>query len=593
MFDYSWSIPKKLFASRRKLKNSFVQNYYLSFWEEHCLECAPPVCYTSCLNFKERFDGRCRRLTRGFQSGPNGVRCRFEPWGKIESFYYPCMLSPFWYGIAEQLTSVITCLSSVLLGKSRKISGASLIKRILRHLPAIRQQPDAFLLQCQSLASEEVRLLARMSKDGKNFWEHAFILVPGNNFFQIPMTQICFPSNHHDVLVSLFPEGNQSVELEIQLLDFIKICSCNVEKALPPVKCIAWDLDNTLWEGVLIEDGLNKLRLDHRLIQIIKNLDEKGVLHSIISKNTEADAIAALKHFEIDEYFVRPVINWGAKSENIKQLAKELNIGIDSIILVDDNIREREEVSTALPEVRCYSEVDALQFEAMTCFQLPITEMSKKRRFSYQAENKRREFHAKFADNYDEYIKSLEMQIKIFMPISEQEQLRCFELLQRSNQLNLSTYRYQADEFKDFLNQKDSLSFAFSCQDKFGDYGLVGFISLVQDNAHAIRIKDFVVSCRIAQKKVELCVIETLAQYLYKQGYQQVLATLRKTKKNTPLTQVFLEMPFHKIFESEEKIDFEMPLPVKENNLTLCKTTLVFEEKNEKDSIFEARAVTG
>lgn len=123
------------------------------------------------------------------------------------------------------------------------------------------------------------------------------------------------------------------------------------------VKCVVWDLDNTVWDGVLLEDGDVKLRPG--VVEVIRTLDGRGILHSIASRNDHDAAMAKLEEFGIAEYFLYPQITWDNKSDSIRVIAETINIGIDTLAFVDDQPFERDEVSYAHPQVLCVDALDA------------------------------------------------------------------------------------------------------------------------------------------------------------------------------------------------------------------------------------------
>src|SRR5438105_10164366 len=152
------------------------------------------------------------------------------------------------------------------------------------------------------------------------------------------------------------------------------------------VKCVAWDLDNTLWEGTLLEDGPDGCRLRPEVRALIERLDERGILQTAVSKNDHDDAWAVVERLGLQDYFLYPAINWGQKSANLKQIAERLNIGIDTFAFVDDSPFERAEVAAALPMVRVYSPEQLAGLLERPELDVPVTEMSRKRRLSYLAE---------------------------------------------------------------------------------------------------------------------------------------------------------------------------------------------------------------
>jgi FkbH-like protein len=331
----------------------------------------------------------------------------------------------------------------------------------------------------------------------------------GINSIKIPYEKFNI-SNNEETRILVSPTTEIKSKLIFTWLDFVKVKGAalksedKVENLKPAekVKCVAWDLDNTLWNGVLIEDGQNGIQINENAIEVIKKLDERGIINTIVSKNSYEDAYPVLEKLGIADYFVYPAINWGQKSENLKQITKKLNIGIDTFAFIDDNIRERKEVQANLPMIRIFDETQIDEILNLPEFDVPITEMSKKRRLSYLTEAKRDELKQTFSDNYDDYIKNLDIKLEISTINSSEKKDRCFELLSRSNQLNLSTNRYTAEEYEKLLTDPEYKCFSFNCIDKYGDYGLIGFISVKIVN-ETLTIVDLVISCRVAKKKVE------------------------------------------------------------------------------------------
>ena len=132
------------------------------------------------------------------------------------------------------------------------------------------------------------------------------------------------------------------------------------ETAIKTIKCIVWDLDNTLWDGVLLEDNTVSLRAN--VATIIEALDSRGILQSIASKNEATRAIQKLREFGLLDYFLYPQINWNSKVSSLKVIAQSINVGLDSIAFIDDQPFEREEVSFSLPEVLC---IDAIKVDSL------------------------------------------------------------------------------------------------------------------------------------------------------------------------------------------------------------------------------------
>lgn len=533
----------------------YIEKLTLCSWEEHCVECSPPYCYNNCNMYQTRADGRCVRMQHGIQmvrgiDGPlgYGVKCEFRKWAKLETIYSGHEVS-----IDEnvKLDSYNRYASKLAFGKY----GYKLVDGSRRHLyakaqPSVERVADVFYIDCYLAEKKEVSLLVQMDNDDRIYYTHIHTLRQGENTIRIPLRDLPVGAR---VFVTPLEETNTTIYF--RWIDFIKEKATSgkvLDGYAPKVKVVAWDLDNTLWKGTLVNDS--NVELNQVAVVVIKELDRRGILNTICSKNDEADALAKIDELGLRDYFLYPAINWGQKSENLKAIAEQLNLGINSFAFVDDNVREREEVKLALPMVRVFADTEISDLLGMDEFDVPITETSKKRRLLYMEDAKRNTLKASFSDNYDDFLRSLEMVLTVER-INDSNRERCYELLSRSNQLNLSTNRYSLQEYEVLLSDPDNVCLAFRVADKFGDYGIVSFMSMHMDGKK-VRIMDLVISCRIAKKKVENAIVRSLKPLLLKKGIDSIEAQLIVTKKNSPLVNVFKDLPFDVISESPEKIHY-------------------------------------
>jgi FkbH-like protein len=265
------------------------------------------------------------------------------------------------------------------------------------------------------------------------------------------------------------------------------------------VKCVVWDLDNTLWDGILLEDGVVTLR--ESIVEIIKTLDERGILHSIASRNDHDAAMAKLRELGLDEYFLHPQINWGPKSVSVQNVAKALNLGIDTLAFVDDQPIERDEVQFSVPEVRC---IDVAHAE--TILDLPamnprfITDDARMRRRMYMADITRKAVEETHQGSPDEFLASLDMRFTI-SPCREADLQRAEELTVRTNQLNATGYTYSYDELEAFRHSPNHELLIAGLDDKYGTYGKIG-LALVERGNEAWTIKLLLMSCRVMSRGV-------------------------------------------------------------------------------------------
>lgn len=327
------------------------------------------------------------------------------------------------------------------------------------------------------------------------------------------------------------------------------------------IKCVVWDLDNTLWDGVLIED--KNVTLKDGIIDIIKALDERGILQSVASKNNFDDAYAKLCEFGIEEYFLYPQISWNPKSGAIKTIAEKLNIGIDTFAFVDDQEFEREEVRHIIPEILT---IDAADIDAILSWErfIPrfVTEDTKNRRKMYLASQERDREEKEFEGTSAEFLQSLGMKLTI-TPVTEEDLQRAYELTVRTHQLNSTGYTYSYDELREFIDSDEHIFLIAQLTDKFGDYGKIGLILL--ENKEDLRIKLLLMSCRVMSRGVGSAILIYLAKLKQKIG-KKMFAEFKTTDKNRIMYITYKLMGFDEIedndgdvlleYTSEEEKDF-------------------------------------
>ena len=548
----------------------------LSNWEDHCVECSVPYCYSTCGLYQERFDGWCLRTIDGLIPNYNykgilgyGIDVTFRKWAKLETYYYQKTFSLQSYrrvsainnGVLKTLSRIYKIMPSVRFAKILFHSYQyRLLPWLIGKLRTTDWKPDIFLIECFLNKESPVRLLVQIDNCQNINYSRVFTLMTGRNEIRIPVSDIRYFETSDKKRVFVAPIGeNVTTNIVFTYLNFIQM---DVSVAIPTcpsakVKVVAWDLDNTLWNGILSEDGEEKLLINQSALNLIKAFDERGILNTICSKNDYDSTMAVLRRMGIADLFLCPAINWGQKSENLKSIAERLNLGIDSFAFVDDNVRERQEVMISLPCVRVYSEKEIDSLLEKDEFKVLSTASSRNRRISYLNELKREELKELYSSNYDIFLRSLNMKLYV-CGINESNFSRSLELLERTNQLNLRTFRYNAEELKAIISDNHFICLAFNCQDKFGDYGQVGFMSIKVEGTTA-KILDFVISCRIAKKKVEEAMVQSAMQIL--KTHTKVVAIqaeLVRTKKNKPLVDVFQTLPFELVAENANQIVYVM-----------------------------------
>ncbi|MDP9121407.1 MAG: HAD-IIIC family phosphatase [Acidobacteriota bacterium] len=271
------------------------------------------------------------------------------------------------------------------------------------------------------------------------------------------------------------------------------------EKKKQSIKCVVWDLDNTVWDGILLED--EEVTLRPSVAEIIKTLDGRGILHSIASRNDHDVAMAKLRELGLEEYFLYPQINWNSKAASIGQIAQDINIGLDAIAFIDDQPFEREEVAYTHSAVLC---IDSAELEGLLERQelMPrfITDDSRQRRFMYMSDIARNRVEAEFSGPTEEFLATLGMVFTI-APAREEDLKRAEELTVRTHQLNTTGYTYSYEELDAFRRSDRHRLLISSLTDKYGTYGKIG-LTLVECDPAVWSVKLLLMSCRVMSKGV-------------------------------------------------------------------------------------------
>ncbi|MGD2064090.1 MAG: HAD-IIIC family phosphatase [Nitrospirota bacterium] len=267
------------------------------------------------------------------------------------------------------------------------------------------------------------------------------------------------------------------------------------------VKCVVWDLDNTLWDGVLLEDG--DVRLRDGAEAVIEELDRRGILQSVASKNDHHAARERLEELGLWEYFLYPQINWNPKSSSIQRIVEAINIGMDTVAFVDDQSFERDEVAFALPDVMC---IDAAQLadipEMKRMVPRFITPDSKLRRQMYMSDIVRQEAESDYRGTDEEFLSTLGLEFRIRRARQDDLQ-RAEELTVRTHQLNTTGYTYSYDDLDRIRTSDDHVLLVASLDDRYGTYGKIGLALVEKEEERGIwNLKLLLMSCRVMSRGV-------------------------------------------------------------------------------------------
>jgi FkbH-like protein len=326
-------------------------------------------------------------------------------------------------------------------------------------------------------------------------------------------------------------------------------------------KCLVLDLDNTLWGGVVGDDGIDGIVLGegsargeaHLALQRhARVLKERGVILAVCSKNDPEVARAALRdHPEMalrEDDFAAFAVDWNDKAHNIVRIAERLNLGLDSLVFVDDNPAERERVRGALPAVavpelpddpagyaRCLAE--AGYFETVT-----FSDDDRRRADQYAA-NARRESLRGLATGIDDYLQGLQMELAAG-PVRPVDCARTVQLINKTNQFNTTTRRLSDAEFDRFVREPRNLVLQFRLRDRFGDNGLVSAMLLADGAAGDWRIENWVMSCRVFGRQLEEEALNVAAEQAAQRGIRRLVAEFVPTAKNTVVADLYARLGF-------------------------------------------------
>lgn len=300
------------------------------------------------------------------------------------------------------------------------------------------------------------------------------------------------------------------------------------ERRTRSVKVVVWDLDNTIWDGILLED--EAVPLLPGIVNVIQELDRRGILQSISSKNDHATAMAKLSAFGIAKYFLYPQINWGSKAVSVKAIATAINVGIDSIAFIDDQPFEREEVAYSYPEVLC---VDAIEFDSILERSefIPrfVTDESKNRRLMYLSDIQRNAVEEKFEGPKEDFLATLGLKLTLGRA-TESDLQRAEELTKRTHQLNTTGRTYSYDELEAIMESANHELLIAGLEDKFGTYGKIG-LCLLERAPEYWTVKLLLMSCRVMSRGVGTIIINYLVSEAHKAGVR-LRAEFIRTDRN-------------------------------------------------------------
>ncbi|MDQ3995525.1 MAG: HAD-IIIC family phosphatase [Gemmatimonadota bacterium] len=326
-----------------------------------------------------------------------------------------------------------------------------------------------------------------------------------------------------------------------------------------PYKVVVLDLDNTLWGGVVGEAGPHGIELGEEGLGLafqefqreLLKMHDAGILLAIASKNNPDDAFEVLRgHPSMvlkQEHFAAVRINWQDKATNVRELADELNLGVDSFVFLDDNPVEREWLRRALPAVFVPDlppdPVDRPAFLRKTPFfqRVTLTETDRIRARTYTLQARRAELRSS-ASSFDEFLASLAQEVTI-EPLQPQSLARAAQMCQRTNQFNLTTRRYTVADLERMLHSADTEAYVLAVKDRFGDNGITG-LGILKLNGDSAEVDSLLLSCRVLGRRVEDVVLRVLAERARERGVRYLVGRYIPTPKNAHVASFYPDRGF-------------------------------------------------
>jgi FkbH-like protein len=326
-------------------------------------------------------------------------------------------------------------------------------------------------------------------------------------------------------------------------------------------KCIVVDLDNTIWGGVIGEDGMESIVLSddgpgkafYDFQTALLELSKTGILLAVCSKNDADLAMATIdRHPSMvlrSDDFAAIRINWDDKAANLRSIAQELNLGLDSILFLDDSEHERQQVRFGIPEITVPdlpidpSELPGFVAGLPMLDAFHVTQEDASRSRMYAQERVRVELK-EGAASLEDFLQTLEIQVGVEV-VDSSNISRCAQLIQRTNQFNLTTRRYTADELADMLRQEKLWGYVVSASDRIGNSGIVG-CALVKRDTEGAFLDTFLLSCRVLGRGIETAFIAAIATRLAESGISTLAAEFISTSKNAVAMNFLSESGFEK-----------------------------------------------
>ena len=541
-----------------------VTAFALTPWKEHCTECAMPACYATCDLYAPRRDGKCRRFVQGIEmiplpDHPQGyvAKVAFKRWGQLMAYANTRMIPVAEASRIERRVRRVESLAAAVPGASISVADRRGLPsrvtsrwkdRVSTHAGQPNTGgPDVLLVEVFNPGSSVVGLSLSVSNPGRPPFEARLEFEPGFQAVEVPVAPIQARVDlQGEMLIALDPcitrPEDEGLTLYFGLVGFVNRIGA-ATAAQPPIKVAVWDLDQTIWTGSLLEDGLHGVRLRADAMTVIRELDRRGIVNSVLSKNQPRDGLEALKHFGIDELFAFPKIGWRDKGTFMKDLVRDFDLDVATFAFIDDQAFERAEVVAANSGLRAYDSHRLLPLLDLPEFSPAESLESSSRPAFYRAQAQRVQARQSFGGDYLAFLRTCDVRVDISHPGPDSLD-RIHELVQRTNQLNFSGVHYSREQATEIIENPAHVSYVVSCADAFGDYGTVGFL-VVDAERNALR--DAMFSCRVHFKHVEHAALCFLLERSGSRGAPHFDARFHETERNADAAAVFDDLGFREV----------------------------------------------
>ena len=416
------------------------------------------------------------------------------------------------------------------------------------------KEKSAFAFQLQKINY----LLSEKASEYKNVFLLDLISIQS----EIGTSKFYDPKMYYSSKISIALDALPLVAINI--IDIIKASMGRIKK------CIILDLDNTLWGGVIGDDGIEHIELGDlgtgqayiMFQKWLKALKNRGIILCVCSKNNlETAQKPFIEHPEMIlklEDISLFVANWEDKASNIKYIQQTLNIGMDSIVFIDDNPFERNLVKQAFPDIEVPNlpQDPALYLKTIQEYNyfetVSFSNEDSSRAKMYLDEDTRNKLKGSFLE-YTDYLKSLDMRCKV-SSFDKFHAPRIAQLTQRSNQFNLRTVRYLEEEILQFIDNDRYITRQYILSDQIGDYGLIGVV-ILEKQENKLFVNELLMSCRVLKRGMEEFIFNDIVNIAKSSGFSYVVGEYLPTEKNSMVKDLYLKMGFKKESESRFVLD--------------------------------------